>query len=363
MTFYTSPDRVGGARFARVRAILGVLVIPTRQTHTRWAYRSRIWVWVVVCVIASLTAPAWSQNKPAAPDPGGHYAKGVEALDRGEAAQAIASFSEAVRASEDVAQYRYALAMAYLMDQQSMQAWYQLRQAVRLDPNHPQAVPRFNQMWRQVDTQGTFNVGRTMEQVAAALGKPDRALQNDRLTRWLYGFMSVEFEDQQVYAILDWRRGEQVGLPPAEGILWPLDPRDWAVGYRARTRNGDMLEYTPPGQTVQDWSQMATVQSIVVGAGGGGPTVQQFLGHMQKSLQQLHPGVQWRVIQTGKTEALYEWSIPAGRGQPAQHEVARLIQGRDGLYRIACVAKVPKLSSQLRTKWIQLLEQATLETR
>ncbi len=38
LKIYTSPDQVDGVPFARGREILGVFVIPTRQTHTRWVY-------------------------------------------------------------------------------------------------------------------------------------------------------------------------------------------------------------------------------------------------------------------------------------------------------------------------------------
>ncbi len=37
--FYTNPDQVDGVPLARGKDIFGVLVIPTRQTHTRWVYR------------------------------------------------------------------------------------------------------------------------------------------------------------------------------------------------------------------------------------------------------------------------------------------------------------------------------------
>ncbi len=37
---YTNPDQVDGVRFARGRKISGVVVSPTRQTHTRWVYKA-----------------------------------------------------------------------------------------------------------------------------------------------------------------------------------------------------------------------------------------------------------------------------------------------------------------------------------
>lgn len=50
--------------------------------------------------------------------------------------------------------------------------------------------------------------------------------------------------------------------PPGEQLLVSLPPRDWVVGYTAGDGRQTITEYVPRGQTVEDWSEMLTVQTF-----------------------------------------------------------------------------------------------------
>ncbi len=63
------PDPVNGARFARGREIFGVLVVPTRQTHTRWGYQPYRWGLLTMLLLVSV---ANAQPAPASLTHPGH---------------------------------------------------------------------------------------------------------------------------------------------------------------------------------------------------------------------------------------------------------------------------------------------------
>jgi hypothetical protein len=57
---------------------------------------------------------------------------------------------------------------------------------------------------------------------------------------------------------VSWAQGI-ASLPQGE-FLFATPPAGWVVGYHARQGNASIVEYVPAGQTVQNWTEMVTVQ-------------------------------------------------------------------------------------------------------
>ncbi len=55
-------------------------------------------------------------------------------------------------------------------------------------------------------------------------------------------------------------RAQGIASLPQGEFLFATPPAGWLVGYRGRQGNASIVEYVPAGQTVQNWTEMVTVQ-------------------------------------------------------------------------------------------------------
>ncbi len=177
--------------------------------------------------------------------------RGGEAMKQKKYKDAINAFTAAGRLHPKNSQLRQLLGVAYLRDKQIGQAWFQFRQAVRLDPQYAPAVQSFGTMWQLLDRRGALNVGQTFAQVAKAMGKPDRQIQGEKLTHWLYGFMQLNFVDGRLHSVVDPRGLDAAATRITESVQLEFDGRSWSPGFRKLDRSQSLTEYLPPGQTVQ----------------------------------------------------------------------------------------------------------------
>lgn len=111
-------------------------------------------------------------------------------------------------------------------------------------------------------------------------------------------------------------------------------PQGFKLGYQA-SRNGlDLQEWVPDGETVQDWTEMVTVQ-IFRGRGDLDPA--QALGGIQKGWLQACPGSQPAPVGTGQVDGypaagmVLRCPRTAQAGQP-ESTAFRAIRGRDSFY-------------------------------
>jgi hypothetical protein len=216
-------------------------------------------------------------------------------------------------------------------------------------------------MWRAFDQKGLLNVGRTTSQVAAGLGKPDRVGDGGdaRHVRWTYGFMQVNFVDDQLHSVVDPRGLDATQSRPLDAMKLEWDGPPWSLAYRTLNRVQQVAEFVPPGQTAQDWQELFTVQRLL-GLASKQVTPRQLLQDIHDSLRQQHPDLAWQVIQDDDQDLIYEWRTRGDKQRSAQHEIARLVAGREDLHRLAYSKKVAQLPSVERERWIELIRRATL---
>ncbi|HWQ94893.1 MAG TPA: hypothetical protein VN418_05275 [Gammaproteobacteria bacterium] len=118
-----------------------------------------------------------------------------------------------------------------------------------------------------------------------------------------------------------------------------------------------ILEYVPDGQTLDNWSELLTIQYL----GPAAITPHVLMEQARDRMQTRCPNVFWEIISQDAGSVLYEWRISQCPTLADQHEVARLMRGIDGLHRVAYVAKVTELSQQQRGKWIKTFSEAYIE--
>ena len=138
----------------------------------------------------------------------------------------------------------------------------------------------------------------------------------------------------------------------------PTDTK-WVTG-NSQTIEGkyEINELIPEGETIQNWSELITIQNFASMSG----TPEQILEQLKVIREKACPGsTEWNIIDKNEHSILYEWRAKPCAGYPEQHEIARIIDGNWNRYRIAYTAKVTEIPTKKRTATIQGLSEATVE--
>lgn len=144
---------------------------------------------------------------------------------------------------------------------------------------------------------------------------------------------------------------------PWETIYVPMNAKGWKLDYAPKpTREGWIKEYVRPPETVDDWTQLVTLQFLA--ANTTPPKL--FMSKLEARMRQRCPGVKWHVIKANETRVIYEWKINNCPGQQNQNEVSELLTGDYGLYRAAYTEKVRSIDPATRQQWIEWLLQAKI---
>lgn len=260
----------------------------------------------------------------------------------------------ALRAEEPPAETHGQRAAAAMEERSYGRAWLHARQGVCSGAADVQAEQIFGGLWAAFDRQGHLNARRSRAEVTKALGPPDREQEAPGAHRLEYGYMAVDFRDDHLVATIDLRGMTRQAMQPREKIDAPDDGRGWVLGHCQVNRNQVNTEYVLPGQNVQNWQELLSVQRLV-GLGDREVPIRSFADTMQSSLMQSAPNCQWRILDENETEIIYEFVIPGGGEHPDQHEVARLVRGRHDIHRIAYARKGERLPDELRDGWIERL--------
>ncbi|MEL6431016.1 MAG: hypothetical protein AAFP22_03140 [Planctomycetota bacterium] len=145
-----------------------------------------------------------------------------------------------------------------------------------------------------------------------------------------------------------------------ETTFLPMDSEGWRVGFRRDLgrRVGTITELVPEGQTVQAWSEMVTIQ-LVAGDGteDAGSTASDLFAEQRTKYGD---AVAHRVIAEDEHSVLYEWTLLAHPIHPDQHEIARLLEGNEGMHRVAYTHKYGELNDAERALWIERLSGAVV---
>jgi hypothetical protein len=140
---------------------------------------------------------------------------------------------------------------------------------------------------------------------------------------------------------------------------------EWTIGGHSESRTQRVTEYVPPGQKIESWTELLTVQTIKKPRKP--PAIDALAASAYKDLTKRCPGkVTWNVIAReaasgrGGESLLFEWSVKDCPPDADQHEVARALYGKYNIFRIAYVAKTQSLAPEKREKWIAELSAATI---
>lgn len=142
-----------------------------------------------------------------------------------------------------------------------------------------------------------------------------------------------------------------------ETTFVPFDATGWRVGHAkdAGRGVGTITEFVRQGESIDDWSELITIQLI---EDLKGREADEAVAELFEDQVTDYAHVEHGVIESDEWSVLYEWSIHDSAPHPDQHEIARMIEGEQGVHRVAYVKKGPRLADEERSRWIQLLRNA-----
>jgi hypothetical protein len=124
------------------------------------------------------------------------------------------------------------------------------------------------------------------------------------------------------------------------------------MGYYAELPNhSSILEFIPAGDDINNWEELLTIQNFPPLFGG--PTPSDALDNLKAVRENGCPGVTtWNIIAKDKNSILYEWQAKPCRGWPDQHEIARIVYGKQNSFIFHYVLKTYQMPNRQRTEWI-----------
>ena len=167
----------------------------------------------------------------------------------------------------------------------------------------------------------------------------------------------------------DWHNPDQVVMAN-EHLVWAIEP-GWKCAYGAEDPvSGAISEFIAEGDDINNWKELITMcvtplTAQVLTNCGSTPEEAFELLKMQRELQS--PGLtSWHAVAKDETSILYEWQArpitdALGNRWPEQHEIVRLLDGKNTRFRIAYTVKTYSMPSEARVKWIQRLLEARVE--
>ena len=145
----------------------------------------------------------------------------------------------------------------------------------------------------------------------------------------------------------------------AENMALGFDGREWELGYNVENDKEGIQEYVLKGETVNNWSELVTVQAFF--GLQEKTTPEQFMDNMIKSLKEICPKLISSVIRKGDKDVMFDWEVKDCLGQDNQYEIDRIISGNRAIWHIHYATKKLPISPDKRNEWQGLLNSAELE--
>lgn len=295
---------------------------------------------------------------PAKPGPGQReFDTGIQFLEKGQAAKAISQLEVAAAKNGKNPQFQVGLVHAYAASRKPAKAWQALRRAVDIDDENPALGVALVAAWQSFGIEGLFNVGRPSSDIAKTLGKADRVERHADHERWIYGFMALNFADGKLDSVMDLRGLSRDLLKEIDRLTIETDGRKWRAGHRLVSNVHTTTEYVLPGEQVQNWKELVTVERLL-GLSDRKVEPKQLMQSIKKRIQTLDPKATWKVLAENEDDVLYEWRFSNDGKRSPHHEMARLVKGQQDIYRIAYSAR-SDLGGNRKT-WAKLLNSAKL---
>ena len=144
--------------------------------------------------------------------------------------------------------------------------------------------------------------------------------------------------------------------PPAplpERLSMKLDGRQWIVAYQDPDTPGSMVQYVPPGQTVDAWQEMVTQREFK--GLQKTTTARQALEADRQRIDQECKDTTWNLIEDSAVDVVYEVTRRACAERQSASEIGRFLVSDQALYQVTYTANTDSLAVAKRDQWIGIL--------
>lgn len=170
----------------------------------------------------------------------------------------------------------------------------------------------------------------------------------------------MNFTKAATYILIIGAAALHVSLCHGEDIALHFDNRQWEVANKQRNETQGVLECVLKGESVQNWSELVTAQ-VYFGLQDK-VTPEEYMNAMVGRMKKMCPALIWNLIRQGKTDIMFEWDTTKCSGMDSQHEITRIITGKEGIHLAHYVTRKLPIAPEKRNEWITLLDAATLLT-
>lgn len=164
----------------------------------------------------------------------------------------------------------------------------------------------------------------------------------------LWGFV---FRGDELVKRLDPAIIESISLESGVGPV-PLDERDWDEGHSASQGGQSVAEYVLPGESVQGWSELVTVQAIR--GLGLQVTPEKLYDATLAEAKKTCRDPSSRVIASSATELLFEEDMVHCAPLRDEYAIRKFIRAPNAMFMMH-YAKSSPLSAEDKAKWTELV--------
>jgi hypothetical protein len=126
-----------------------------------------------------------------------------------------------------------------------------------------------------------------------------------------------------------------------------LDKSNWQEGSNQITREDHLIEYIPINETIDNWSSILTSHASYTHI-----EVDWLYDYIRKNLAKDCPSFIYEMVDKTSKSIIFEWSHAGCNGNPAVHELRKIVNQNNYMYSISFTSKNDKLFDQNKEDWI-----------
>lgn len=143
-----------------------------------------------------------------------------------------------------------------------------------------------------------------------------------------------------------------------------FDGRQWELGW-SQNKNaagtGQLVfdEYVLKGETVENWSELVTIQFF--------PGLNQqtnldvFEGSLKNNIMNVCPAAVWDSFEQQKNERYWQFTVTNCKGQPNQSELVRAVKTNEGIHLFHYAIKKAPMPEDVRKTWLSNLKSMKID--
>lgn len=147
-------------------------------------------------------------------------------------------------------------------------------------------------------------------------------------------------------------------------LVFGLDRGSWTMINRQSTGEVGVMEFVPvkDKEKPQNWTRLIGNAFVRLSRIGASEKQDKFK-YLKDFFEKRCPGgVTWNIVSNDENGLLYERFSEPCRGQPREHTIGRLLDGKYDRWKLYYSERVSRIPADERRKWIAWLSRARIQT-